>query len=81
MKPRFGAKLTYFLSVTFWSLFTLLQAFATGLYSLLFYRFGLGLAESPCFPANSRIVGTWFPQQERATATGIYTVGEYIGLA
>ena len=49
--------------------------------SLLFYRFGLGLAESPCFPTNSRIVGTWFPQQERATATGIYTVGEYVGLA
>jgi ACS family D-galactonate transporter-like MFS transporter len=78
---RFGAKLTYFLSITFWSLFTLLQAFATGLYSLLFFRFGLGVSESPCFPANSRIVGTWFPQQERATATGIYTVGEYVGLA
>ena len=47
----------------------------------MFYRFGLGLCEAPCFPANSRIVGTWFPQHERATATGIYTVGEYIGLA
>jgi MFS transporter, ACS family, D-galactonate transporter len=78
---RFGAKLTYFLSVTFWSLFTVLQAFATGLYSLILYRFGLGVSEAPCFPANSRIVGTWFPQQERATATGVYTVGEYIGLA
>jgi ACS family D-galactonate transporter-like MFS transporter len=78
---RFGPKITYFLSVSFWSLFTLLQAFSTGLYSLLFYRFGLGVSEAPCFPANSRIVGTWFPQQERATATGIYTVGEYIGLA
>jgi ACS family D-galactonate transporter-like MFS transporter len=78
---RFGAKTTYFLSVTFWSLFTLLQAFATGLVSLLSYRFGLGVSEAPCFPANSRIVGTWFPQQERATATGVYTVGEYVGLA
>ena len=78
---RFGAKLTYFLSLTFWSLFTLLQGFATGLYSLLFYRFGLGVSEAPCFPANSRIVGTWFPQHERARATGIYTVGEYVGLA
>ncbi len=78
---RFGSRLTYSLSLTFWSLFTLLQATATGLFSLLVYRFGLGLAESPCFPTNSRIVGTWFPQQERATATGIYTVGEYIGLA
>jgi ACS family D-galactonate transporter-like MFS transporter len=78
---RFGAKLTYFLSITFWSLFTLLQAFATGLYSLLLFRFGLGISEAPCFPANSRIVATWFPQTERARATGIYTVGEYLGLA
>ena len=78
---RFGSKLTYFLSVTFWSLFTLLQAFSTGLYSLLVFRLGLGVAEAPCFPANSRIVGTWFPQSERATATGTYTVGEYVGLA
>jgi ACS family D-galactonate transporter-like MFS transporter len=78
---RFGAKITYFLSVTFWSLFTLLQAFVGGLGSLLACRFGLGVSEAPCFPANSRIVGTWFPQEERATATGIYTVGEYVGLA
>ena len=62
---RFGSKLTYFLSVTFWSLFTLLQGFVTSLYTLLFCRFGLGVSEAACFPTNSRIVGTWFPQQER----------------
>ena len=73
--------MTYFLSVTFWSLFTLLQSTVTGLYILLFYRFGLGVSEAPCFPTNSRIVGIWFPRQERARATGIYTVGEYLGLA
>jgi ACS family D-galactonate transporter-like MFS transporter len=78
---RFGSRLTYFLSVSVWSLFTLLQGLATGLYSLLFYRFGLGLSEAPCFPTNSRVVATWFPQQERARATGVYTVGEYLGLA
>jgi MFS transporter, ACS family, D-galactonate transporter len=78
---RFGARLTYFLSVTLWSVFTLLQGFATGLFSLIAYRFGLGVSEAPCFPANSRVVATWFPQQERARATGVYTVGEYLGLA
>lgn len=78
---RFGSRITYFLSVGVWSLFTLLQGLATGLYSLLFYRFGLGLSEAPCFPTNSRVVATWFPQQERARATGVYTVGEYLGLA
>ena len=29
-------------------------------------RFALGLCEAPCFPANSRVLNSWFPQQERA---------------
>ena len=78
---RFGSKVTYCLALTFWSLFTLLQGFAVGLKSLLLFRFGLGVSEAPCFPVNSRVVATWFPQHERARATGIYTVGEYLGLA
>lgn len=78
---RFGTRLTYALSVGFWSLFTLLHAMATGLAGLLGLRLALGVAESPCFPANSRVVATWFPRSERAFATGVYTVGEYIGLA
>ena len=78
---RFGSKLTYFLSLTFWSLSTLLHGLATNLASLLTFRFALGVSEAPCFPTNSRVVATWFPQQERAFATGVYTVGEYVGLA
>jgi ACS family D-galactonate transporter-like MFS transporter len=78
---RFGSKITYFAALTFWSLFTLLQGFAGGLASLLSFRLGLGVAEAPCFPTNSRVISTWFPQHERARATGVYSVGEYVGLA
>ena len=78
---RFGTRLTYFLSLTFWSLSTLLHGLATNLATLLTFRFALGVSEAPCFPTNSRVVATWFPQQERAFATGVYTVGEYVGLA
>ena len=78
---RFGSKVTYALSLTFWSLFTLLQGFAGGLGALLTFRLGLGVAEAPCFPTNSRVISTWFPQHERARATGVYSVGEYVGLA
>ena len=38
--------------------------------SLLTFRLGLGIAEAPCFPTNSRVLSTWFPQHERARATG-----------
>ena len=78
---RFGNKVTYFLSLTLWSLFTLFHGMAVGLKTLLLCRFGLGISEAPCFPVNSRVVSAWFPQHERAKATAVYTVGEYLGLA
>jgi ACS family D-galactonate transporter-like MFS transporter len=78
---RIGTRLTYFLSVALWSLFTLVQGFANGISSLVGFRLGLGIAEAPCFPTNSRVVAEWFPEQERAKATAAYTVGEYLGLA
>ncbi|MFM0168123.1 MFS transporter [Paraburkholderia sediminicola] len=78
---RFGSKVTYFLSMTFWSLCTLAQGLVHGIGALFAFRLGLGVSEAPCFPTNSRVVATWFPQSERAMATGTYTVGEYIGLA
>ena len=78
---KLGNRLTYFLSVTIWSLFTFLQGLTRGLPSLFTFRFGLGLAEAPCFPLNNRVVMAWFPAGERARATAVYTVGEYVGLA
>ena len=78
---RVGTKLTYFFAVFFWSLLTLLQGFANSVAALLGFRLGLGISEAPCFPTNSRVVATWFPEHERAKATAVYTVGEYLGLA
>jgi ACS family D-galactonate transporter-like MFS transporter len=78
---RVGARLSYFWSVSIWSIFTLLQGLASGLVSLLTFRLGLGVAEAPCYPTNSRVLSTWFPQHERARATGVYSVGQYFGLA
>ena len=78
---RFGVRLVYFLSVTTWSAFTLLQGFTTNLWTLIACRMGLGVAEAPAFPSNSRVLGTWFPQAERASATGVYSIGQYFGLA
>ena len=78
---KLGTRLTYALSLTFWSLFTLLHGFAGSIASLLGFRFALGVAEAPCYPCNSRILASWFPQTERARATGVYSVGQYVGLA
>jgi len=81
MLDRLGTRVTYALSLGLWSLFTLMHGFARTVVQLLTFRLGLGIAEAPCFPANSRVLSTWFPQQERARANGVYSVGQYAGLA
>jgi MFS transporter, ACS family, D-galactonate transporter len=77
---RFGTRLTYFIAVVCWSLFTALMAAVRSLNLLILTRIGVGVFEAPCFPANSRILATWFPQQERARANGVYSFGQYVGL-
>jgi MFS transporter, ACS family, D-galactonate transporter len=77
---RFGTRVTYCIAVVFWSLFTALMAAVRSLNGLLITRIGVGIFEAPCFPANSRILATWFPQSERARANAIYSVGQYAGL-
>lgn len=78
---RFGTRTTYTISLTLWSGFTALMGVVSGLPGLIMTRIGVGVFEAPCFPANSRILATWFPQHERARANSIYSVGQYAGIA
>jgi ACS family D-galactonate transporter-like MFS transporter len=77
---RFGTRVTYFIAVTGWSAFTAMMSGVRSLPTLITTRIGVGTFEAPCFPANSRILATWFPQSERARANGIYSFGQYVGL-
>ncbi|WP_296172099.1 MFS transporter [uncultured Brevundimonas sp.] len=83
---RFGTKLTYTLAIAAWSFFTLIQGFSgfltgglifAGLFAM---RFMVGLAESPSFPGNARLVAAWFPGSERGTASAIFNSAQYFSL-
>jgi MFS transporter, ACS family, glucarate transporter len=80
---RYGSKSVYTLSILTWSLFTALQGFVgfvaggAALALLFALRLLLGLAESPAFPGNSRIVAAWFPTRERGTASAIFNASQY----
>lgn len=83
---KFGSKKIYTTALVLWSGFTLLQGFA-GIWSglaaavaLFVMRFMVGLAESPSFPANARIVAAWFPGPERGTASAIFNSAQYFSL-
>jgi ACS family D-galactonate transporter-like MFS transporter len=77
---RFGTRVTYSLALVGWSAFTAVMGAVNSLNTLVLTRIGVGVFEAPCFPANSRILATWFPQQERARANSIYSVGQYAGI-
>jgi ACS family glucarate transporter-like MFS transporter len=80
---RFGSKTVYGFSLLFWSICTLCQglvgflAGGVAIAALFLLLFLLGLAESPAFPGNSRIVAAWFPKQERGTASAIFNSAQY----
>jgi ACS family glucarate transporter-like MFS transporter/ACS family D-galactonate transporter-like MFS transporter len=81
---RFGARRVYAASIFLWSLFTLLQSSigllgsaGAAIVALFALRFAMGAAESPAFPANAKVVASWFPTSERGTASAIFNAAQY----
>lgn len=78
---RLGARLVYGAGLFAWSLITALHAFASSFGALFGLRLGVGAFEAPVMPANNRVISSWFPEQERASAIGIYSSAQFVGLA
>ncbi|MEJ7676609.1 MAG: MFS transporter [Segetibacter sp.] len=78
---RFGPRVLYAFCLITWSVVTLLQGFARGFISLFGLRLATGAFEAPSYPINNRIVTSWFPDHERASAIALYVSGQFIGLA
>lgn len=84
---RFGTKPVYTLALFAWSLLTLLQGFvdllpvAWAITTMFLLRLAVGFAAAPCFPGNARIIASWFPTAERATATAISSSAQYAATA
>ena len=81
---RFGARRMYAASIFLWSLFTLLQSSiglagsaGAAVIPLFVLRFAMGMAEAPAFPANAKVVASWFPTAERGTASAIFNSAQY----
>ena len=77
----FGPRVLYAFSLISWSAATIAHSFANGFASLIGLRMTIGILEAPSYPTNNRIVTTWFPNNERASAIAVYTSGQFIGLA
>src|SRR5690606_34549911 len=78
---RFSPRILYACSLIAWSLTTMFQGFARGFATLFSLRMATGAFEAPAFPINNRVVSSWFPDNERASAIAVYTSGQFLGLA
>jgi sugar phosphate permease len=78
---RIGPRAVFIRIVLFWSLFTALTGFATGLISLLIVRFLFGVGESGTYPNALIVVSRWFPAKETGRALIGVGIGQQIGSA
>ena len=74
-----GTRLGFILSITVWSVATMLHAIAGGLASFGAFRLLLGVAEAGNWPGATKANAEWFPIKERALAQGIFNSGAAIG--
>jgi ACS family hexuronate transporter-like MFS transporter len=76
---RLGTRLGYALSMAWWSAAAVLHALVRGAVSLGAARFLLGMGEAGNWPGGVKVVAEWFPERERALASGIFNSGSAVG--
>jgi len=76
---KIGTRIGYMVIMAIWSLSAMGHALASTAMEFGIARFSLGLGESGNFPAAIKTVAEWFPQRERALATGIFNSAANLG--
>jgi ACS family D-galactonate transporter-like MFS transporter len=81
LADRIVPRVLYAACLITWSLATIGQGFVKGFVGLFGFRLATGAFEAPSYPINNRIVTSWFPDHERASAIALFVSGQFIGLA
>jgi ACS family hexuronate transporter-like MFS transporter len=76
---RVGTRRGLTLSVIWYSVASICNAFARGFFSFAIVRFLLGAGESANWPGATKAVSEWFPKRERALAAALFDSGSSIG--
>ena len=79
LMDRVGTRRGLTISVTWYSIVSVLTSLANGLVSFSVFRFLLGAAESANWPGACKAVSEWFPKRERGLAAALYDSGSSIG--
>ena len=74
-----GTRLGYAVAVAIWTTGHMAHGLASNAIQFSLARAGLGIGEAGNFPAGIKAVSEWFPQRERAFATGLFNAGANVG--
>lgn len=66
-------------ALALWSAMTALGAAATGFWTLLLTRIGVGVGEAGAAPASHSLIADYYPPDRRGGALGVFTAGGTVG--
>ena len=86
LADRIAPRFLYPAILILWSVCTALLGTAgiligSGIASLFLLRLAIGALEAPAYSINNQVTTAWFPDRERAGATGFYISGQFVGIA
>ena len=76
---RIGTRLGFIFSIVIWSAGALAHAVARTAGEFRIFRGVLGFGEAGNWPGAAKLVGEWFPVNERALGMGIFNAGAALG--
>ncbi|MFJ7746681.1 MFS transporter [Peribacillus sp. NPDC097295] len=76
---KYGAKLTLFVAMIVWSLFSGALVLAVGFVSMIIIRIMFGMGEGPLASTINKMVNNWFPSNQRASVVGLTNSGTPLG--
>jgi len=79
LMDRVGTRRGLTISVTWYSIISVLTSLANSTFSFGVFRFLLGAGESANWPGASKAVSEWFPKRERGLAAAFYDSGSSVG--
>ena len=74
-----GTRLGLLITVTLYSVSSMLTGFSVGLRSFVVFRLLVGAGESANWPGATKTVSEWFPKAERGWAVAIFDSGSAVG--
>lgn len=77
---RLGVKVSLAAALIMWSAMSIALGLVNTVMGFVVVRFLLGVAEAANFPASIKAIAMWFPQKERALATGLFNSGTNMGV-